>query len=511
MIDARMADEEPTLPAAERVPTVEPEPAPEPPPVAAPAAAAEPPPAVVDPLPARATALARAALAAEAVLVLAGVALRLRLAVRYDAHWGLDWLAHFAYLQWVVTHHSLPLVTTIRTAYHPPLAYWLGAELIRHGARPESVRWISVGAGVGSLGLTWLGLRLYLPRHAPARLFALALAAVLPASVLLDMVVSNEPVNRLCGTLVLVLVPWVFDERAPRPWLRALPLGAALALAALAKVSAVVLIAAVGLGGVLGLLRSGGWRRRLARLAPAAIAVGLSLSTVVPLALRTHGDTGHWFATGYDGAAWGQKRLASLAKTSYWKRRPLDYVYGLGGGRVLREPYVVRQGRCDPHFLPVLLATTFADYYDFGFAPAERLTSGADAVLTSHASLSPRAVRLMRGSVEAGLLLAVAMLCAVPGVLVAIWRRRDIGALLLLVVPALALLGQLDFAVRYPYDDQGPVKGLYMMFAAAPLFGLTGLAFDRLVRRPVGVPLALALAGALALIARYTLFAVGLL
>jgi hypothetical protein len=56
------------------------------------------------------------------------------------------------------------------------------------------------------------------------------------------------------------------------------------------------------------------------------------------------------------------------------------------------------------------------------------------------------------------------------------WKSRDAGRFLLLLLPLLALLGQLHFAVKFAIDAQGPIKGAYMQFAAAPLCGLFGVA-----------------------------------
>jgi hypothetical protein len=58
----------------------------------------------------------------------------------------------------------------------------------------------------------------------------------------------------------------------------------------------------------------------------------------------------------------------------------------------------------------------------------------------------------------------------------AAWRRKNVEASSLLLVPLIALLGQLHFAVKFAIDAQGPIKGAYMQFAAIPLYGLFGVA-----------------------------------
>lgn len=88
-------------------------------------------------------------------------------------------------------------------------------------------------------------------------------------------------------------------------------------------------------------------------------------------------------------------------------------------------------------------------------------------------------------------------------------RRRD-ARLVPVLTAALAVAGQLHYAVSFPADDWGPVKGAYLQFAAPAFFALFGIAADALGRRRRTRPLAVACVLALALVAGYTLYCRGL-
>jgi hypothetical protein len=447
---------------------------------------------------------------AEALILACGVALRLLLAWRYDPRNGYDYSAHVDYLNWVARHHSLPPIAEFRTAYHPPLFYWLGGLLIRHGTPAPRLQWMSIAAGIASLAILFVMLRRHV-RDAPSRLFALALAAVLPASLQLDSIVSNEPLNRLLGTIALALLPWAFDAARPHPALRGLVLGAALGLELLAKISALALVATVALGGllILGELRTAA-STRVRRVLVPATACAVALAVLAPLQLRALHQTGRLVASGFDGAPWGRTRLARLARTPYLYRRPFAFVAGAGGGAAIRRPWVVEGGAADPHFFPVLVASTFSDYYDFGFCrrpPPDEVP----AARTPHGGISRRTASLMRASAAGGTVIALLTVAALAVALVAAARRRRPGIVLLLLAPIVAVGLQLHFAVAYPYDDQGPVKGLYMQFAAGPLVALAGLGFGWLWRRPSWRWLTILPLASLGAVALYSLHAIGLL
>jgi hypothetical protein len=90
----------------------------------------------------------------------------------------------------------------------------------------------------------------------------------------------------------------------------------------------------------------------------------------------------------------------------------------------------------------------------------------------------------------------------------AAWRSKDVAILLVVLVPLVALLGQLHFAIKFAIDAQGPVKGAYMQFAAAPLYALFGIAATWGWKRGWGEKLAVVFhAVAFATVAIYCLYA----
>jgi hypothetical protein len=76
-------------------------------------------------------------------------------------------------------------------------------------------------------------------------------------------------------------------------------------------------------------------------------------------------------------------------------------------------------------------------------------------------------------------------------------------------VALLATVGQLHFAVRFPNDNSGPVKGAYLQFAAPVYCALTGLAIAALWNRRTVLSRLLAVGGmaAIVLVGVYTVYA----
>jgi hypothetical protein len=88
------------------------------------------------------------------------------------------------------------------------------------------------------------------------------------------------------------------------------------------------------------------------------------------------------------------------------------------------------------------------------------------------------------------------------------WRKRAYAMLAIVLVPWAATIGQAHFAVSFPCDTDGLVKGAYLQFAAPPLHALFGLAVAWLWQRRVYRVFAVVALAALGVVAGYTIFCI---
>jgi hypothetical protein len=151
----------------------------------------------------------------------------------------------------------------------------------------------------------------------------------------------------------------------------------------------------------------------------------------------------------------------------YWKRRQLSYVLGWSND-IFRSPYWPSGVQPTSHLFPVLIASTFADYYGYHFAVPEGFQQKGPPGRRLHA--------FSRASVMGGAVIAMVTLLAWMVAIRSVWKRRRYGELALLFAPLVVLLAQIDMSIRYPIDWLGPVKGNYMQLVAPVWCGLFGLA-----------------------------------
>lgn len=406
----------------------------------------------------------------ELLLIALGVFLRGTMAITYDVRWGYDFPDHWAYVDWFLTHWELPPLILSKEAYHAPLFYVVAALVHRAGVPMLHMNILSIICGSLRLLVIWFGVERNLSWSRPARLATLAIAAVLPASVQNEGMVTNEALFNLLAAVAIVLMLEVLRSETSRRWLIALALGLVLGLDVLTKISALALIGAGGLAALAELVWVGrdGWRGRSQRFLPWAGALAVVLAVSGWIFVHNQRTNGKMFVTGYDGpaASW----YAHLAGTPYLDRRKSDFFYGWTSD-IYDSPYYPTGMLPTSYFWPPLVASTFIDYYSFGFAgntpPVE--IHNTRPVPVGAATLSSFAVM-------GGTWIALTTVVAWLGVAFTAWRSRNAATVLLLFVPLIALLGQLHFAVKYGIDAQGPVKGAYMQFASLSLYGLFGLA-----------------------------------
>ncbi|HEX8952954.1 MAG TPA: hypothetical protein VF945_13955 [Polyangia bacterium] len=432
----------------------------------------------------------------ELSLVTLGIALRVAMNVSYDVRWSYDFDDHWAYIEHLAHQWSWMPLAESRAAYHPPLYHALAALAVRAGAGVQAIGWISIGSGCARLMLIFWGLERWLDESRAARLAALALAAVLPASVHVDGMLTNEALNGLLGTAATLLAARYFVVDGAARWRRGLELGAVVGLALLVKVSALVILGAVALVGIVEAVRA----HDAARARPlAAVVVAAALVSGAWFA-HCRAAHGKWILSGFDGA--DAPRAVGHLDQPYWRRRPLGFYVGFAP-HIFAAPYAPTGLAPRADFATPLFASAFVDYYNYGYAP---YPAELDSALRgNYRPLRRDVLALSRVSIAGGALVAVATLAGFVGCVVVCWRRRDWPRLAMLAVPALAVAGQLHFAVKFPIDSEGMVKAVYLQFAAAPLCATFGVAVAWLWQRRRTRALAVAELAAVAAVAVYAI------
>ncbi|HMF41646.1 MAG TPA: hypothetical protein VKQ32_13300 [Polyangia bacterium] len=431
-----------------------------------------------------------------------GVLLRLSMALTYDARIGYDFNAHWPHIQYIATKHELPPLGFNTTSCHPPLYHLIGAALVSLGLGAGALGWLSALWGMLRLGLIWVGLERWLPESRLARVVALGLAAVIPASVHLEGMITNETLVMLISAGALVVTPWAIrTARAGRGWPMA-ALAVLLALAMLSKISASVLVTSVALAMGLEIVRAGrSWARALrVRALPIAALVVIVASLTAPFFVRNQMLSGQLAPSAYEQAL--QPNQAPFEKIPYLQRRPLGFYVGWDP-RIFIHALYPTGIKPQPRFWPVLIASTFNDYYVFSYSGGGKYNK--------QRWVSAAGVTLGCLSVAAGTVIALVTVLAWFAAARTLWRRREDGEpdsrFALLLAPLGALLGLLHFVTKYPNDNFGPIKGAYLQFTAPVLCALFGVGVAWMWRRGGRRWRAAAVTslGALALVAAYSL------
>jgi hypothetical protein len=415
----------------------------------------------------------------ETAALLLGVLLRISMAATFDVRQGFDFGGHWSIVEYVAAHHALAPLTLTAASYHPPLYYLIGAVALSLGFGPGAFGWLAALWGVCRLVVVWVGLERWLPESRLARVVALFTAAVLPAGLQLDGMVSNEALSTLLCAMAIVAAPSaIAAARAgrvrPFAWL-AVWLG----LALVTKFSASALVLAVIAALALDLGRGDEpWRSALrARWKPLVTGAAIVLSLSGWFFVRNQVLYGRPAPTGYEGLM--APNQAPYEKIPYFSRRPLAF-YWRWDSAIFGDPYVPTGTRPRARFFTVLVASTFSDYYSYALAAWNAKTP----VYRIHGRPVPvLAFDLSCASVTGGTLIALLTLFAWFGAAGWLRRRPRDPRTVLLIMPLLALLGQMHFATKYPNDDFGPIKGAYMQFVAPILCGLFGLAVAWMWRR----------------------------
>ena len=281
-------------------------------------------------------------------------------------------------------------------------------------------------------------------------------------------------------------------------------LGLLMALAMMSKISASVLVVSVGAAIVLEIARArpSWWRALRARALPLVGGAAVLACLTGPFFVRNQILYGKMSPTGYDGAL--KPNQAVYERIPYFQRRPLGFYVGwtpqiyirplFPTGSEAERAFLSGPDRDDLQRLLHLWLLRGRQYGQLNRVSAAGVTLGCL-------------------SVAGGTLIALVTTMAWFGAVRRLWPRRPDGEpdprFALLLVPLFGLLGQLHFAVKYPNDDFGPIKGAYLQFVAPVLCAMFGVGVAWMWRRGrrswrVGALVAL---GGLALVAVYSLHA----
>lgn len=439
----------------------------------------------------------------ELALFLLGVLLRVTMAWTYNVDWSYDSDQHWLVVRWIAEHGRVPPVDATFESFHPPLYYVISAILFKHGVSHAHMVWIAIVSGVVRLGLLWAGFELYLPHSRLARISALALSAVLAASVHADGMTYPEPLSGMWCAAALLLIPIAFKRRPERRWRLAIALGLLLGVAMVTKISAVAIILSLGVGaGAEAVFSRRDWRTRAKGLATWAVTLAVCLAVCGWYFERNVRDYGTPFVTSFD-LPFQHNLVADTDKLPYLERRTLAYVFGWS--RAMNDyPYYPTAITTHPMFFPVVVASTFVDFYNYGFSGIDPSTKSD--VWAGHCPLSTQILTLSQDAMLAGTVIFLATVAAWFMAARATARRRDWGLFTTLLAPACMTALALHFAIRAPVDAVGVVKSAYMQFASGPLDAVFGLAVAWSLQKSIRWPLFAALLASLWTVAAYTLY-----
>ena len=442
----------------------------------------------------------RLVFALEAALILFAILLRLPALWTPGNEANYDLVDHLRYVDWYAEHLLPPPLDHSRVTYGPPLYYFLCGLLRRMGVSHGGLAVVSFVLALARLGLLWWGLRAFV-RSGIARVGALAIASVLPAAVHIDGMINNESLSILLCSAALLCALRAHHAEGSARWRGALLAGVFCGLALLTKFSALMLVFAMGVGAVLDAVWSGGGPRTWARrLAPWIATLGMTTLIAGPWYVRNARLHQRSFPTAFHTHDWWAVP-EPLRDVPLWQKRPLVYFYGFNE-KTLGYPFFPGDWANDgARFASNMVATAFADYYNFQFARPPSKPEEQDG---HNARLSKRTVALARVSVWAGIAITGVTVIASLAWLLWALRRRRADVVMLLCATGLAVAGQAYFATQYPADSYGVVKATYLQFAAAPMFAAFGLALAWLSRWRLAWPVVIALGLAVVAVAVYT-------
>ncbi len=435
----------------------------------------------------------------ELALFALGVLLRVSMSWSYEPTWAFDFGDHWQVVTWILRYGRLPPVEALRESFHPPLFYVTAAFLTKWGVSLTRLVLMPIICGVIKLALVWAGLEVFVMRSRLARVSALALAAVMSASVHVDGMIHPEALNGLWAAAAMLLAALAFARTGRARWGLCSAAGVVLGIGMLTKISASVIVISLSCAALLEFVfAKRTFRGRVAALLPWAWMVGLCVAVCGWYFARNVTLYHQVFLTSFD-LKFEHSMVVDSNKLPYLDRRSLGFFVGWDP-KIFLFPYHPSAVHPEPRFFPVAVASTFMDYWNFCFSGLSIAERGGPSLVFS------RVVAASRYAVAGGTAIFVATVLAWCFTIVPLFRRRDFARMALLFVPLFTLVSALHFATKYPVDDFGVVKGVYMQFGAPPMFALFGVAVAWTRRSADRWPLFALLVSALWCVTAYTVY-----
>ncbi|MEO6602424.1 MAG: glycosyltransferase family 39 protein [Polyangiaceae bacterium] len=439
----------------------------------------------------------------ELAVFLLGALLRVSMSWTYPRGWAFDYSDHWDVVKFILDNGRIPQVEELREAFHPPFFYVTSALWLKLGVTPAQLVAESIACGIVRLGLIWAGLEIFVAHSRAARLSALALAAVLAASVHVDGMVHPEALNGLWTTTAMLLAAVGFRRTGAARWRMACAAGVVLGIGMLTKISASIIVASLGAAAACELLlRRQSLRGRLRASLPWVGTLGLCVAICGWYYARNVRGYHKVFLTSFD-LRFEHSLVAESDKTPYLYRRTLGFFVGWDPA-IFRFPYSPTSIRPNSQFFPVAVASTFVDYWNYTFSGLSR--DKPTQMTGLFFPLSPHILRVSQYAVAGGTVIFTAVVSAWFATIGKVLRRHDFASFFLLLVPLITVASAMHFAIANPVDHYGVIKGLYMQFGAPPMYALFGLAVAWCLRKSDRWPLFALLMGALWLVGTYTIY-----
>lgn len=201
---------------------------------------------------------------------------------------GYDDFAHIGYVLFLDRYSAMPWADQGWAYFHPPLHYLIGWGLAQLDGAVALVRGLAFVSGAASLGIAVLAAwvtRMASPERPGLALLAFFSVGLLPVYLYSTNTAGNEHTAAFLASLGFAL--FIANERRGRPTqLRAVWVGLSIGLALLTKMSALLVLGAVGLALLVQLLIEPSLRERAAIVTRGVIIAAVALLILAPFVAR---------------------------------------------------------------------------------------------------------------------------------------------------------------------------------------------------------------------------------